>query len=129
MQGFVTAKFGGQEIKFQLAHNARAVAYLETAIGSPFAVYKRLAAGNWTVRDVSAVLSFAHPDFAPVLISNVPGIPFPAHKAVADALEKNPAGIFAGLAAKILEAFLFGLPEARATFDEGNPFGEEAAAA
>jgi hypothetical protein len=129
MQGFVTATFGGQAIKFQLAHDARTVAYLEHAIGSPFAVWKRLAAGNWTVRDVSAVLSFAHPDFAPVLVSNVPGLPFPAPEAVADAVQRNPAGIFAGLAVKILEAFLFGLPEERATFDEGKPFGEEAEAA
>jgi hypothetical protein len=126
--GYVDAKFGGQEIRFQLAHDGRAVAYLEHAIGSPFAVYKRLAAGNWTVRDVSAVLSFAHPDFTPVLVSQVPGMPFPAHEIVADTLETNPSGIFVGLAAKILEAFLMGLPEGRATFDESKPYGEEAAA-
>src|SRR5947209_671746 len=122
-QDYVDATFGGQEARFQLARNDRAVAYLEHAIGSPFAVWRRFAGGVWQVRDVQAVLSFAYPGAKPVLVANVPGVPFPTQEAVADVLRKSPPAAYVTLVALILEAFLFGLDADRARFDEAKPYG------
>jgi hypothetical protein len=123
---YVDATFGGQGLRFQLARDDRAIAYLEHAIGSPFAVWRRFAGGMWQVRDVQAVLSFAYPGAKPVLVANVPGIPFPTHEAVAEAMRKSPPAAYVPLVGAILEAFLFGLEADRARFDEAQPYGAAA---
>jgi hypothetical protein len=125
-QDHVDATFGGQELRFQLARDDRAIAYLEHAIGSPFAVWRRLASGTWHVRDVQAVLSFAYPGATPLLVANVPGIPFPTHEAVADVLRRSAPAAYVPLAGALLEAFLFGLEPERARFDEAKPYGAAA---
>lgn len=112
----VEAVFGGRSVRFGLAKDARSIASLEAAIGSPLAAFARFKASAWTLKDVRAVLAHAYPGAR--LLHGLTHV-----EAVDAALARRPAVTYSVLAIKVLDAFLFGLEANAASFDEEHPFG------
>lgn len=110
----ITAIFGGQRVVFSLPDGPRT----ETVFAgrfSPFKLYQALAAGEWSAFDVRFILTFAYGGRGLVYSPEVDAV-----------MRRAPAGIYAPLAAKILEAHLFGIALLDADFDEQSALSEPA---
>lgn len=123
---YVTAFFGGKKVHFELQRGERAEFILNMAFhqpglssASPFRLFQNFGAGTWTPGDVRTVLRLAYRGE----LSFVPQLE------VRRVLETAAPGIYAVLASRILEAYLFGLDKDKAVFDERQPYGAEEAAA
>lgn len=115
----ITATFDGAERQFNI--DGRYVAYFEAAIGqSLYAILKAITEGQWTFRDIAAVISFAM--HGPNEVERISATAFrqaakygmpmqPAHLAprpdVVAVLEREGHGNFAELAANILTDAIF----------------------
>jgi hypothetical protein len=108
--GEIQARFGGRELTFRLERNERAVACFEAQAGTAFAMFQRFATGHWSPADVALVLAHAS--------VGAPNRSIGLDPAVDEVVARAPAGAYAPLAVKALEAFLFGVPPLAATFDE-----------
>ena len=107
-QDFIDARFDGRKVRFQIPRSEIAPMALHTfGISSPFEQLQKFAAGTWTVQQVEAVLNCS---YAGRCSGYVP--------AVQEVLSSKPPGIYAPLAAKVLEAYLFGIDKERGAFDE-----------
>jgi len=101
------ATFGAEEgVVFRLERSALP-AFEAAAMAPAYQVFTRFAGGCWSVRDLETVLSFARSGVA-------------ADPAVSRILRTQPPALYAPLALKVLEAALFGLDPALATFDESD---------
>lgn len=123
---YVTAFFGGKEVHFELQRGERAEFILSMAFhqpglssASPFRLFQNFGAGTWTPGDIRTVLQLAYRG----------ELNFAARGDVQMVLETAAPGVYAVLASRVLEAYLFGLDKATAVFDERQPYGAEEAAA
>lgn len=110
----IAAMFGGQRVSFCIPDGPRTEAVLAGRF-SPFKLYQTLAAGEWTPADLRFLLTFAYGGRGGVYSPEVDAV-----------LRRSPPGVYAALTAKILEAYLFGIAEADAEFDEQTVFGDPA---
>lgn len=136
MVNYIAAKFGGEEIRFELKRSD-IVALENTLGGSAFQTLKRFTANVWTMREVQIVLSAAIPEesadrdrnSAEALLAsmhaqllNTPGgssyVTVLDSRRVLAVLRDNPPAVYAVLAQLVLEAALLGIDPTHATFDE-----------
>ena len=110
----VTARFGGEQRVFRFPRSPGGVVHHAPMTDgfSAYACYQRLAAGVWTFHDVLRVLS-------PLPPGQMIFVPDPSIVAV---IEAGGPGTYAPLAARILEAALFGVSAPASRWDERNPF-------
>lgn len=109
----ITAAIGGEQVRFRLERDQPfLLQQVEHRVGkSLFALFRDIADGTWSTRAFLPVLSAAHVG-APHRLSGSESV------LIRKTLEGNPPGVYAPLVAKVLEAFLFGLPEEEATFTD-----------
>jgi len=99
----VTFHYNGEKIVFALKDLPR-FEYLIAHLGGVFALYRKIAAGEWTTQMLGAVLGWGYNGgFAHTLPASF-----------WDLLERYP-GYFAPLTARVLEAGLFGVRPEEAT--------------
>lgn len=108
---YVDAVFDGKEVRFRLRREERFVSSIEGALGSTFAAFGRFGNGEWKTSDVRHTLALAYPGVRPLY-------QFTECPDVDRVLTDHPPGLYAPLAVKILKAFLFGIDEEMAVFDE-----------
>lgn len=130
--GYVDAVFGGERLRFEL--DRKDIPGLEAMLGgSAYQVFTKFAGGFWTIRDLEGVLSASVPaqveDAADrnnramlFKMARMMGESGFSHGAVSPyvqgVLRKNPPARYAVLAMRVLEASLFGIAQADASFDE-----------
>lgn len=101
-QRHVDAEFGGEMVRFDLLRlPPPMLEYLERDSGL-IAKLQRLAAGMWTVRDISSVLEAAYQ-------GKHHSQSWTQNEHVAGVLAQEPPGDYAALAANVLQAYLFGI--------------------
>lgn len=100
----VDATFGGATVRFRMG--PKRLEWFERSNGSARACLQRFLQNSWTVADLKAVLTSAHPEM------------FQCPPAVDAAVAKNKPGTYVGLATTILVAALTGIDAESATFDE-----------
>lgn len=112
----VDAIFGGRPVRFRFSAPRELMIPLHYAVAlqSPFATFQRFVSGLWTMDDLRTVLSVSYEGR---------GLVFRQVDEVETVLRREPPARYAPLAARILEAFLLGVEERLAVFDEANPFG------
>lgn len=103
---YIDAVFVGENICFRLL---REQSVLFEGEMSAFQRFQLFAMGKWRTEDIRHVLSFSHPN-------SVMGI-CPESDI---AMSLKPTGTFMPLAVLILEAYLFGVPESKAKWDEND---------
>jgi hypothetical protein len=101
---YIKARFRGREIIFRLDPR---LAPLFEAHMSAFHRFQRFGAGVWEANDIRVVLSFAHPQS---IIGVCPEVD--------DAIARHVTAYYLRLAILVLEAYLFGIDEEKAIFDE-----------
>lgn len=112
----VKATFGGKPAVFYLSRKS-----LQYGIhGDAYDLLRRFISGHWNVQELHRVLRDAYRDGEGKVDHSGA-----AH--VSDVLNKNGPGHYVALAAKTLEAALFGIPEKNAVFDEAKQLAGEAA--
>lgn len=110
----VVAQFGGRERVFRYPRSS-GLTNLNPHMRedfSPYAAFQRFGLGQWTFEDLVRVLSPKSDPF---------GLYRPSSE-ITDVLIKNGPGNYAPLAARVLEAGLFGIAAEAAVFDEREPF-------
>lgn len=109
----IAATIDGALATFRLRpHPEMGLQMVEARLGkSLFVVFRGIAEGSWTTADFITILSYAHVGAPNRLLGF-------ESELVVRAMRKNPPGLYAPLVAKVIEAFLFGLPEAEAVFSE-----------
>lgn len=113
-RSYVDGVFGGEPVRFGLSRKPERMQMFEAVLGGPlYDLFRRFATGHWTMRELQGVLAEAYGDATGTRSSSASFI-------VADVLTRNPPGIYAPFASKVLEAALFGLEPAEARFDEGD---------
>lgn len=134
----VDALFGGKSVRFELWRSPQPMASVENIVGSAYEVLQRFFHGTWTATDLHRVLAAAYTPNHGRLRQfgglGLGGVDFMLMMIKPDdvglVLASGPHAKYAPLASKVLEAYLFGLPKADATFDEneGQAAGEVASA-
>jgi len=107
---------------------------LEGVLGdSAYATFRRIVGGVWTVSELRAVLEFAmlsDGNAARMVLASQMGMTINPSVfgggTVSETLGTRPVAPYALLAARLLEAALFDIPDDRSTFDEREENGEEA---
>lgn len=135
MQDFVNAYFNGELREMRLRRDLVAAFEHETG-GSAFNLLRRLTSGVWTRTDVQIVLEYALISDAAAarmiklgragFMGRLPVHPSAGKSAACAVLDRSPLAPYAVLAARILEAALYGLKPADANFDERQEIGEAA---
>lgn len=110
----IAATFGGASATFCIPDGPRTEAVLIGPL-SPFRLYQSLASGDWSPFDVRFILTFAFGGRGAVYSPEVNAV-----------MRRSAPGVYAPLAAKILEAYLFGIPATDAEFDERTAIGDPA---
>ena len=119
-QDHITARFGGRDVTLKIRRDM--IERYGEMLGLPaqlYAQYTRLASGQWTIEDVRA----------PILagLAGANGNWPIHHIATVDAvLRRNGPGHYVGLAARVIEAALFGVDDAGAHWNEDAILGEAA---
>lgn len=145
--GHVDAIFGGKPVRFELARDAASLLSLELQVGSLRGLLGRFQEGTWLMSDVRAILARAHPVTGGMSLGYerkpfqsfraaqlMAALPLPQKGVdplqIDGTLGAAPPITYALLAARVLEAMLYGIEPARAAWDERQPAGppEEAAA-
>lgn len=110
----VTARFGGAQRVFRYPRQPGGIThYAVMSDGfSPYACFQRLSAGAWTILDLLRVLSPLQPG----------EIVYVPDREIAAAIELGGPGNYAPLAARVLQAALFGIEAKDARWDERKPF-------
>jgi hypothetical protein len=143
MVGHVDAVFGGRAVRFELARDLPSLLKLETEIGSLRGLLGRFEAGTWLMSDVRAILARAHPVERGIFLGLTrhpaydPITGERVHTPTAPQMGIEPSRLdpilglappitYALLAARVLEAMLYGLPPERVAWDENNPGGADA---
>jgi len=113
----VAAVIDGEVVTFELGRDRASAWRMQKLfrLGSAFTQFQAFSLGSWSVEDVRTVLVEAYA-----------GDGEPA-QFVERLLVTNPVGRITPLAIKVLEAFLFGVPPERASFNDLDPFEELAA--
>lgn len=114
----IAAIFGGQQVTFRLERGAQWSEVITAWLGPPLALQHRAIAGQWSPAEISAVLKLAYVGAPLRAVMHVPEVD--------DALERHPAGTYAVLVLRILEAYLFGIDPRDASFDERDAYGATA---
>ncbi len=100
----VDATFGGATVRFRMGPNR--LEWFERSNGSARGRLQRFLQNAWTVADLKAVLTTAHPDM------------LQSFQAVDAVVARNKPGTYVGLATTILVAALTGIDAESAVFDE-----------
>ncbi len=108
----VTAHFGGgtHVFRFPRVQPGHGTPFADTF--SPYGALQRLAAGVWTMDDLLRVLSPRTDAFTP----------WRADPDIVAVIEAGGPGTYAPLAARVLEAALFGVQPSAEAWDERDPF-------
>ncbi|GJD58150.1 GTA-gp10 family protein [Methylobacterium dankookense] len=114
----ITAVFGGRSVTFRLEPGAHWSEIITAWLGPPLALQHRAIAGQWSPAEIAAVLKLAYVGAPLRAAMQVPEVD--------DVLERRPAGTYAVLVLRILEAYLFGIDPRDATFDERDAYGAAA---
>lgn len=138
MVGHVDAIFGGKTVRFELARDLPSLLKLEADLGSIRGALGRFESGTWLMADVRTILARAHPVGQDIF----PGLTRPrAHDPLTGALLSTPTApqmgcdparldatlgaappiTYALLAARVLEALLYGVTLDRSRWDERQP--------
>jgi len=110
---YVRATFGGKEVEFRLKRDDFHIRLLEAAAHA--GIYEMMRAfltGTWRIDQLKAVLYGSHPN------GGLGGLSSVTRDVIDRVLVDSGAGVYAVLAAKILEAHLFGLDPSEAVFHE-----------
>jgi hypothetical protein len=116
-QSKITARLGGREVALEIRRDL--LEKFGQMLGLPeqlYAQYTRLATGQWTIEDVRA------PILAGFAGANG-GWPIHHEATVDPVLRKNGHGHYVGLAARVIEAALFGVEPDAARWDEDAVLG------
>ncbi|HZH10561.1 MAG TPA: GTA-gp10 family protein [Microvirga sp.] len=116
---YVMSTFGGEPAMFCLTRRRLEIFEVGLEAGSAFEFLRRLLNGTWATRDLVSLLQDAYRE-------HDGNVNLKAHSHVRAVIEKNGPGHYVGLAAKIIEAALFGIPEKDAVFDEAKQLTGEA---
>ncbi|MBS9477654.1 hypothetical protein [Ancylobacter radicis] len=131
MQDYINALFGGQQRHLRLRRETLA-AFERELRGSAHALLRRLAQGDWTRCDVELVLEYAMlTDSTAEALTGPAGLAMPrtfrgplvGRTEVQRFLDAHPIAPYAVLAARLLEAALYGIEADAAHFDEGAELG------
>lgn len=110
----VEAVFGGKRVTFRLQQGAHWADVHDVWLGPLLALHQRILASMVTRDEVLRVLSLSYVGAPQRALAYVPH--------VEKVLTERPAGTFMPLAARILEAHIFGLSPDLATWDESEAF-------
>lgn len=130
MQDHINALFDGRQCVLRLRRDVLRL-FERDLNGSAFDLLRRLTGGQWTRRDVELVLEYAtmtdkqadHLAGMPVVVSTGLGMSNRGGS-VANLLNTRPIAPYAVLAARVLEATLYGIAAEDAGFDERAELGE-----
>ncbi|MBS9475539.1 hypothetical protein [Ancylobacter radicis] len=127
----INAIFNGKARRLQLRRETL-TAFERELRGSAHALLRRLAQGDWTRSDVELVLEYAMlTDSTAEALTGPAGLAMPSaargaligRTEVQRFLDAHPIAPYAVLAARLLEAALYGIEADAAHFDEGAELG------
>jgi hypothetical protein len=112
--GQIDARFGGEQVAFRLEPGAHWAEIHDVWLGPLLALHQRILASISSRAEVERVLSLAYVGAKDRALASVPE--------VVDVLDRSPIGTYIPLAARILEAHIFGVEADLARWDEREAF-------